>query len=39
MFNIDRQNVLIDTMGGKIDGLNERLINETKRIRFIGKVN
>ena len=34
---VDRQNVLIDSMGNKIDLLQDRIVNETKRIRFIDK--
>ncbi len=34
---VDRQNVLIDSMGDKIDRLQDRIVDETKRIRFIDK--
>lgn len=34
---IDRQNVLIDSMDNKMDRIQDRLINETKRIRFIDR--
>lgn len=34
---VDRQNVLIDSMDNKMDRIQERLINETKRVRFVDR--
>lgn len=34
---VDRQNVMIDSMEGKMDQINDRLVRETKRIRFFDR--
>jgi syntaxin 8 len=34
---INRQNVMIDDMGDKMDNVNDRLINNTQKIRFVDR--